>query len=140
MNPINPQDDVSSANLTGRASATTAELQNNLEGLRDLFFYALIALIGLTLTLDFCFLGRQLVFARAQLEGQRPNVRKSVEAFKKETEPLMKNFTSSLQSFAATNQNFQPILNKYRLALGHYFQDSPVGSLQPAPAQPPGSK
>jgi hypothetical protein len=135
MNPTNPQDDLS---RTGASSTVTVEeLQYHLEGLRSLFLYSLFALIGLTLTLDLFFLRKQMVFAYTQLMDQRPKVSKMVSDYKKGTEPLVRNFTSSLQSFAASRPDFQPILDKYRLILGPYMTPSTSAPVQPAPAKAP---
>ncbi len=131
MNPTNSQDELPRSIAT--PTVTVEELQYHLEGLRSLFLYSLIALIGLTLTLDLFFLRKQMVFAYTQLMDQRPKVSKMVADYKKGTEPLVRNFTSSLQGFAASRPDFQPILDKYRLILGPYMAASIAAPVQPAP-------
>ncbi len=133
MNPTTPQDDLSRTSAS--PTVTVEELQYHLEGLRSLFLYSLFALIGLTLTLDLFFLRKQMVFAYTQLMDQRPKVSKMVADYKKGTEPLVRNFTSSLQGFAASRPDFQPILDKYRLILGPYMAPSASAPVQPAPAK-----
>ena len=141
MNLTDPQDGLSKANVSEASSVNLQELQYHFEGLRDLFLYALIALIALTVTFDLFFLSKQMVFARTQLNDQRPRVTRAMADFKRDTEPLVKSFTASLQSFGATNKNFQPILDKYRLVLGRYMQGAAVTSAQPAlPTQPGAAK
>ncbi len=97
------------------------QLQYHFEGLRGLFLYTLFALIALTVTLDLCFLRKQMIFVRTQLDDQRPKVGKLVAEYRKGTEPLVKSFTASLQSFTASNHDFQVILDKYRPILWPYM-------------------
>jgi len=134
MNPTNPQDALSRSSADANPTVTIEELQYHLEGLRSLFLYSLFALIGLTLTLDLFFLRKQMVFAYTQLMDQRPKVSKMVADYKKGTEPLVRNFTSSLQGFAASHSDFQPILDKYRLILGPYLAPSAPSPAPPVPA------
>jgi len=121
-------------------TVTIQELQYHLEGLRSLFVFALIALIGMTVTVDLCFIRRQMVAAESQLQEQRPRVIEKVAAFKKRTEPLVKNFAIAMQSYAASNQDFQPIFNRYRLVLSPYLPSAPGGTTPstsvPAAQQP----
>lgn len=137
MNPSTPQSDLSPAQPRGGPSITVEELQYHFEGLRSLFLYAMVALIVLTLTLDLSFLRKQMVFARAQLDDQRPKVGKVVADFRRSTEPLIRNFTAALQTFTASHHDFQPILERYRLILSPYMGTSLSAPAEPAPAKPP---
>src|SRR5437867_2411496 len=91
---------------SGTSSVTVEELQYHFEGLRSLFLFAMIALIAMTLTVDILFIRGQMLYTRRQLEDQRPRVSEKAANYKKRTEPLVKDFTASLQSFAASNQDF----------------------------------
>ena len=73
-----------------------------------------------------------MVFTHKQLEELRPKINEKVAAYKKRTEPLLKNFATSMQTFAASNQDFQPIMDKYRPFLWSVLQ-------QPATPTPSGT-
>src|ERR1051326_3414285 len=120
----------------GGDGASLKELQYHFEGLRSLFLFALVALIGMTLTVDLCFIRRQMVYMRAQLEDQRPKVRDKVTGFKNR-EPMVRDFVASLQTFAPPNHVFQPILDRYRLVLAPYLQPAPASAPAAKPPQVP---
>src|SRR5437867_5754428 len=84
MNPSNPQDDIASAK-SGESPVTLEELQYHFEGLRSLFFLALLGLIIATLAVDVCFVRRQMVAVRSQVDDQRPKINKMVAEYKKST-------------------------------------------------------
>jgi hypothetical protein len=137
METSNPPDDLSQSKVRGSPAVTVEELQYHFEGLRSLFLFALIALIAMTLSVDICFIRRQMIYARTQLEEQSPKVSERVAGLKKR-EPMVRDFIASLQSFAASNRDFQPILDKYRLVLAPYMQTTPAGApvaKPPAPAK-----
>jgi len=133
MNLSNPQDDLSEAKLSQPTPVQLEELQYHFEGLRSLFIYVLVALIATTLTVDLCFIRRQMLAARNQVEDQRPRVREKVGGYNKQIEPRVRDFVGSLQSFAASNHDFQPILDRYRPFLLPYM--GPASS--PAQSGPP---
>ena len=137
MDTPNIQSSPSTAKPIGAAPATLEELQYHFEGLRSLFVFALMGLIAMTVTIDLCFIRRQMVFAENQLKDQRPKVSEKVALYKKKTEPLVKNFTLSMQSFAASNQDFQLIFNKYRPVLWPYMQQGAAGATGALPAKAP---
>src|SRR5206468_5352649 len=114
MESPNLQDENPQTKPGGGDTASLEELQYHFEGLRSLFFFAILALIAMTLTIDLCFIRRQMVFTHKQLEELRPKINEKVAAYKKRTEPLLKNFATSMQTFGASNQDFQPIMDKYR--------------------------
>jgi len=137
MNPSNPQDDIASAK-SGESAVTLEELQYHFEGLRSLFFLALLGLIIATLAVDVCFVRRQMVAVRSQVDDQRPKINKMVAEYKKSTEPLVRNFTASMQSFAASNHDFQPIFERYRPYLGPTAAAAaPATTAQPIMTKPP---
>src|SRR5438552_6077916 len=104
MNPSNPQDDIASAK-SGESPVTIEELQYHFEGLRSLFFFAVLGLIAATLAVDVCFVRRQMVAVRSQVDDQRPKINKMVAEYQKRTEPLVRNFTASMPRFAASNHD-----------------------------------
>ena len=115
----------------GRSSSAVSPelLQRQLEVLRTLFTTTLLALILLSLGVTL-FVAKQMRMVRAQLDDQRPNVTKLATDYRNVSEPLIRNFTSRLQGFAAANPDFKPILDRYRPALGAYL-NSPAS---PGPA------
>ena len=110
------------------------ELQYHLEGLRSLFFLMLLGIIATTLALDLCFFRKSMIAVRTQLDDQRPKVSKMVADYRKVPEPLIQRFSASMQGFAASNQDFQPILEKYRAYLPLSTANvSPATSSTPVP-------
>ena len=119
MNTTDPQGDLLQPQ-SSHSSLTIEELRAEHSQLQILFIAALTAIIIMALFLC-VFMGKQWRMVRAQVEEQRPTVQKMYGDYQKTTEPLVRNFTASLQSFATKNPDFQPILNKYRDALRAYF-------------------
>jgi hypothetical protein len=78
-------------------------------------------------------MGKQWRIVRAQVEEQRPTVQRMFVDYQKTTEPLVRNFTASLQAFDSKNRDFQPILDKYRDPLRSYLPGG-TASLSAAPA------
>lgn len=114
------------------SSVTLAELQYHFEGLRGLVFLGLIGLTAALAAIDVCFLRGSMVTVRAQLENQRAQTSKMVSSHKKEVEPIATNFLALLQAYAATDKDFQPILDKYRLFLSPYMKPGPGPAPGPA--------
>ena len=138
MNPSNEPEDISPVKASVGSAVTVEELQYHFEGLRSLFFLALLGLILAVLAVDVFFVRRQMVAVRSQLDDQRPKINKLLADYKKGTEPLVRNFTTSLQSFAATNHDFQPILNKYRPFLSSAGMPAEAAATsEPTAAKPP---
>jgi hypothetical protein len=90
----------------------------------------------MTLTVDLCFIRRQMVYVRAQLDDQTPKVSEKMTGFKKR-EPMVRDFIATLQTFAASNSDFQPILDRYRLVLAPYMQPAPAATPSVKPPQVP---
>lgn len=128
-----PDPQIDSLQSRGSSSVSLELLQRQLEVLRTLFTTALLALILLSLGVTL-FVAKQMRMVRAQLDDQRPNVTKLATDYRNVSEPLIRNFTSRLQGFAATNPDFKPILDRYRPALGAYL-NSPAtpGPVAPSP-------
>jgi len=111
---------------------TLEELRAQQSQFQMLFIAAQTAIVIMALFLC-VFMGKQWRMVRAQVEEQRPTVERMWGDYQKTTEPLVRNFSASLQTFAAKNRDFQPILDKYRDALRSYYP--PAGpALSPAPA------
>lgn len=134
METSNLANETSQSKASDSPGVAVGELQYHFEGLRGLFLLALLALIAMTLTVDLCFIRRQMVYVRAQLEDQQPKVREKITGFKNR-EPMVRDFIASLQAFAATNHDFQPILDRYRVVLAPYMQPAPAGA--PTAKPPP---
>src|SRR4051794_10145568 len=107
METSNLPNETSQSKTSVSPGLALGELQYHFEGLRSLFLFALIALVGMTLTVDLCFIRRQMTYVRAQVDEQRPKVRDKITGFKSR-EPVVRDFIASLQTFAATNHEFQP--------------------------------
>jgi hypothetical protein len=110
-----------------------ADLESRFQGLKQLFYYALFALIVTSVAVNI-YLGKQMRLARAQLAEQRQSIGRLAEDFYNASEPLIRDFSVAMQSFAATNKDFAPIFDKYRPAFSKYLSGSPVA---PAPATAP---
>ncbi|MBN2507585.1 MAG: hypothetical protein JXQ71_12910 [Verrucomicrobia bacterium] len=101
---------------------------------------ALVALVFLSLGI-ILFMGKQMTTLRARLAVDRQTAQRMYTDFQSNFAPKVRGFVRSLETFAATNQNFTPILEKYRSVLSPYFapaQAAPAqtGSTQAAPAPP----
>jgi len=136
METSNLPNETSQPKVSASPGVAAGELQYHFEGLRSLFLFALLALIAMTLTVDVCFIRRQMVYVRAQLDDQQPKVREKITGFKSR-EPMVRDFIASLQAFAASNHDFQPILDRYRLVLAPYMQPPPAGVPATKPPQVP---
>ena len=134
MNPSDLQDDLLQHNPIASSPSPLEELQAQYQSLRSLLVAMLIALILLSLGV-ILFIGKQMFTVSAQLEIESPESRIRLADFKSKSEPLVRNFVGSLQVFATTNRDFQPILERYRTALFPYF--AAPASAAPSPQAPP---
>src|SRR5260221_7969497 len=119
MNISNPQGDL----LQPRSlpdSGAVGELQERFTQLQTLFVIAMAAIVIMSLFIC-AFIGKQWRMVRAQVEEQRPTVQKMHTDYFKTSYPLMQTFTARLQTFATTNRDFQPILERYREPLRDFF-------------------
>lgn len=105
--------------------------------LQTLFQFTLAALIILAGALD-VFLYKNMRLVRFQLPSQREGTIRFMQEFHKRDDPTIRAFITRLQEFAATNPDFQPILEQYRPHLSAYFLPVPQKAAGPAvtPAQP----
>ena len=103
--------------------------------LHTLFQFAIAGLIVLGLAIDM-FLYKQMNLVRAQLPAQREAVIRYTMEFQKRDDITIRSFVAKLQQFAATNQDFRPILDAYRPHLSAYFLPVPQKG-GAAAAQPP---
>lgn len=137
MNPSDLPGDPIQTQPADLSSTALQKLQAQYESLRSLLMAMLVALVLLSFGV-ILFIGKQMTTVRAQLAAARPEAKTLMGEFKNKSEPLMRSFVGSLQMFATTNRDFQPILEKYRPALFPYFTGtSPAGMPSgPAPASP----
>jgi hypothetical protein len=97
------------------------DLAAEVRGLKSLLYLALLGLIVMGVALNL-FLGKQMRLARAQLYSQQRSM--------DDSERLVQNFAVAMNGFASTNQDFQPVFDKYRNVFAKY-----LGAAAPA-AQP----
>jgi|SRR5687767_8324524 len=93
--------------------------------LHMLFQFAVAGLIILAVAINM-FLYKQMRLVRVQLPPQREMVLRYSLEFQKKDDPVIRNFVTRLQQFAAANPDFQPVLDHYRSHLSAYFLPVPV--------------
>jgi hypothetical protein len=127
MDTSNPQSNVPRERPTSMPTVTIQELEQQCHDLRTLLAATLVSLLILTLGLTL-FLVKQNRLVRSKLKDSRPVVYRTAADFQTK-EPNMKTFIYSLQNYAASNPDFQPILDRYRMAIPQYFVTTmPVSS------------
>ena len=111
-----------------------AELRDQQRQLTNLLLVTLVALIifGAGVAL---FVAKQMRLVQQNLAEQRPAVQRMIGEYQRTSEPLIRNFTSALVQFASTNQDFRPILDKYRPVLSNYM-GAPLPVVKPAGTTP----
>jgi len=121
MNTSNPDPNPSPAQTGDATSAALDTLRKEVDGLQKLFAVAVGAVIVLSLAIGlFTFI--QMKIFRTQLNEQRAAAARIDSGYKEVSEPLIRNFTAAMEQFAATNKDFQPILDKYRPALANILK------------------
>ena len=114
----------------GATPSEWAELRDAQRQLTNLLLVTLVALIvfggGVAL-----FVAKQMRLVQQNLAEQRPAVQRMIGDYQRTSEPLIRNFTSALVQFASTNQDFRPILDKYRPVLSNYM-GAPLPMVKPA--------
>ena len=142
MNPSGHQPD-----LLQSSPASAVNTPDEVRGLRGLLNAALAGVLLLSLAVNL-FLFKQMRLMRSKVSESQPLVQRMSADFVKK-EPSMRNFVSSLQSFAMTHPDFLPVLSKYTNALPQFFSN-PVrigatmprvaapSTVAPPPAKPPG--
>lgn len=98
-------------------------------GLWGLCAILLLFVLGVDL-----FLAKQVRMARAQLIELRPQVDRATREFQQVREPNMRAFIAQLTTFAETNRDLQPILERYRPFFGRYYPV--VSPISPEPGLP----
>lgn len=83
-------------------------LQAQVHSLRTLFSGTLVALIFLSLGVNF-FIWRQMTRVRQQLDENS----RIVAEYHRTTEPMVRDFLGKLEGFSVANQDFRPIISKY---------------------------
>ncbi len=125
---------------------TLQEVEQQCHDLRTLLTATFIALLVMSMSVNL-FLAKQMRQVRAKVSETRPAMARMNAEFRKK-EPRMKDFVNALQTFAAANRDFQPVLDRYRAALPQYLSapvsvmSSPTGLPMPqsprvAPQAPP---
>ena len=99
--------------------------------LHTLFQFALAGLIILSAAIN-VFLYKQMRLVRIQLPPQREATIRYAMDFHKRDDVTIRSFITRLQQFAATNPDFQPILDQYRTHLSAYFLPVPQKAVAPA--------
>ncbi len=115
------------------------ELQEQQRSLQTLFVVALGALVVLCLGVDL-YLFKQWRMVKAQLVEQGRVVNNIAAEFHQSREKNIRSFVNQLETFAKSNRDFLPILEKYRPALNQYFTSPPplaVPAPVPLPKPPP---
>ena len=122
------------------------ELEQKFQDLRTLFTASLVALLVLSCSINL-FLAKQMRQVRTKVTESRPLVARVQAEFQRK-EPRMREFINALQSYAAGNRDFQPVIDRYRPVLSSYLvrpmsvSTTPTGIVEPraAPAPVPGAK
>lgn len=109
------------------------ELEQQCHDLRTILTAALVALVVLSFAVNL-FLAKQMRMVRAKVTESRPIIQRMQAEFQRK-EPNMQKFISSLQSFATTNPEFQPVLMRYRQVIPQYFS-SPIAVSTAPPSGP----
>lgn len=91
-----------------------------LRHLQSLLIATLIGLVIMAMAVAF-FIEKQTRLVKQQVAEQRPTINRMMTEYQKGHEPLIRNFSSALAQFAATNRDFQSIIEKYRPVLSNYF-------------------
>jgi hypothetical protein len=119
MDSSSEQPDLLQPRPTELPSITLQELEQQCLDLRTLLMAAFVALLVLSLSINL-FFAKQMRMVRSKVSESRPIVQRLEAEFKRK-EPNMKKFVSALQAFAASNPDFQPVLDRYRAVLPQYL-------------------
>lgn len=134
--PLEPQPELPRQRPTVFPTITVQELDQQCQDLRTLLMATFVALLVLSLSLNL-FLAKQMKQVRAKVSESRPVVKRMQEEFQRK-EPNMKSFINALQSFAAANRDFQPVLDRYRSVLPQYMVTPVAINTTPAGVGGPG--
>ena len=119
-----------------RSSHTPAtHLESEHNRLAYLFVLALASFVVMSLSVC-AFMGKVWRNTKGQAEEARVAYDAMWREFSHVYHPAIQKFVQSLQGFGAQNNDFQPILEKYRKPLADYFGSTTAA---PAPAMTPSS-
>lgn len=130
MDPLDPQPDLPRQRPTAIPSVTVQELEAQCQDLRTLLTATLVALLVFSIGVNL-FLAKEQRMIRQKLSESRPMVYDLTAQFRKK-EPNMKAFLSALQTYAYANPDFQPLLERYKVAIPQYFFGTVALSSTPA--------
>ena len=152
MDPLDSQPDLPRQRPTSLPSITVHELEAHYHDLRTLLTATLVALLVFSIGVNL-FLAKEQRMVRQKLSESRPMVHSLAMQFRQK-EPNMKAFISALQTYAYSNPDFQPLLERYKIAMPQYFvgtvalSSTPAGlrvptnaapaAITPSPARPVG--
>lgn len=102
------QDPTVSVEPSAAPSASVSETDRRFRQLYGLIAFSLLGVLVLSTAVN-VFVWRQLRMVRRQLEDSR----RTVAEFHRTGEPAIKDILLRLESFAATNRDYQQILRKY---------------------------
>jgi hypothetical protein len=118
-----------------RSAEEIGRLKRQFHVLRTLVMGTLIGALVLSTGVGiFCF--KQLRQVRNQLADARANLGRASNEFRKVREPALRSFLGSLQAFAQSHRDFQPVLDRYKPILYEYYP-RPGPALSPAPGPAP---
>lgn len=140
MDPFDPQPDLPRQRPTSLPSITVHELEAQCDDLRTLLTATLVALLVFSIGVNL-FLAKEQRRIRQKLSESRPMVAAMATQFRNK-EPNMKAFISALQTYSYSNPDFQPLLERYKVAMPQYFvgtvalSSTPTGIKVPTNATP----
>jgi hypothetical protein len=120
MNPPDPhQPDLLRPRPAALPTITVQELERRCHDLGTLLKATFVSLLVLSLSVNL-YLAKQNRLVRGKLSESRPAVQRMAAEYRKK-EPNMKTFLNALQTFAASNPDFQEVLNRYRTVMPQFF-------------------
>jgi hypothetical protein len=115
-----------------RTAEVVGSLKRQFHLLRTLVMGTLIGALALSVGVGI-FSFKQLRLMRDQLTEARASLARATNEFSKVREPAIRSFIASLQSFAQSNRDFQPVFDRYRRFLFMYYPPStPVAGGPPS--------
>ena len=140
MDSLDPQPELPRQRPTSLPSITIHELEAQCHDLRTLLTATLVALLVFSIGVNL-FLAKEQRRIRQKLSESRPTVAAMATQFRNK-EPNMKAFISALQTYSYSNPDFQPLLERYKVAMPQYFvgtvalSSTPTGLKVPTNATP----
>lgn len=109
MNTLFPENP---GNATAGQTSSTQPMQHEFQTLKNLFLAVLVLLVVLSGSVDL-YLWRQVSVQRRQNMDNQAKVNAFLDEFKRNNLSSMISFVSSLSTFARSNPDVAPILQKY---------------------------